>query len=64
MRWSESVWKAVTLEISSSKLKVLTEKKSEHIPTILCRACGTSQATNPRQLEMFSATQRLVSLYH
>lgn len=64
MRWSEPVWKALTLEISGSKLRVLTEKKSELIPTILCRACGMSQATNPRQLEIFSATQRLVSLYH
>lgn len=64
MRWSEPVWKALTLEISISKLRVLTEKKSEFIPTILCRACGRSQATNPRQLEIFSAIQRLASLYH
>lgn len=64
MRWSEPFWKALTLEISISKLRVLTEKKSEFIPTILCRACGRSQATNPRQLEIFSAIQRLASLYH
>lgn len=31
MRWSEPVWKALTLEISGSKLRVLTEKKSELI---------------------------------
>lgn len=64
MRWSEPVWKALTLEISSSKLRVLTEKKSELIPTILCRALGRSQATNPRQLQIFSATQHLASLHH